>query len=34
MKKSMYLVAATAVALASCSTDELVQQKDGSEINF
>lgn len=34
MKKSMYLVAAAAVALASCSTDELVQQKDGSEINF
>lgn len=34
MKKSMFLVAAAAVALASCSSDEVMQTKPAEEIDF
>lgn len=34
MKKSMFLVAIAATALASCTSDELVQVNNGNEIKF
>lgn len=34
MKKSMFLVAIAATALASCTSDDLVQVNNGNEINF
>ncbi len=34
MKKSMYLMAIAATALASCSSDEVVQMNPGNEIQF
>ncbi|MBQ9073977.1 MAG: fimbrillin family protein [Muribaculaceae bacterium] len=34
MKKSMYFAAAAAVALASCSSDDVVQVNNGKEIQF
>lgn len=34
MKKSMFLVAIAATALASCTSDELVQVNNGNEIRF
>lgn len=34
MKKSLYLVAIAATALASCSSDDVMQLNSGNEINF